>query len=58
MVFFTERYYGNLINKSGMEEFDVMEVYSDLPFGLGLNDLLTPSFLRNKLTPVWKREEE
>ena len=56
--FFDDSYDGNLIDKDGVKDFDVMEVYSGLPFGLGLNELLTTSVLQNKYTPVWKREEE
>ena len=56
--YFPERYDGNLIDKDGMEEFDVMEVYSLGAFGLGLNELLTTSILRKKFIPIWKREEE
>lgn len=56
--FFTECYDGNLIDKDGMEDLDVMEVYSLGTFGLGLNKLLTTSILRTNFVPVWKREEE
>ena len=57
-TYFDESYDGNLIDKDGVKEFDVMEVYSGLPFGLGLNELLTTSILQNRFIPVWKREEE
>lgn len=56
--FHTDDYDGNLIDKDGVKDLDVMEVYSVESFGLGLNDLLTTSILRNRFTPVWKREEE
>ena len=56
--FFDESYDGNLIDKEGVKDLDVMEVYSVGAFGLGLNELLTTSILRKVFTPVWKREEE
>lgn len=56
--YFVDAYNENLIDKDGMKEFDVMEVYSIAGFGLGLNELLTTSILRKKFTPVWKREVE
>ena len=56
--FFDDSYDENLIDMDGVKDLDVMEVYSNLPFGLGLDDLLTTSILQNRFIPVWEREEE